>query len=853
MAQGCPELASRLSNLSNSLFRKFGYFGNPDDLDRAILTCRKAISLVPEDDPTRPIYLFTLPKFLLTRFDKFGDLEGAVSTSEEALRLAPGGHPERANCLACLSNSLRYKFMLTHNPDDLELAITNYDEAVRLTPEDHSMLPTYLANLAVALQTRFTLSGELSDLDGSQLAYEKAILLTPARHSNRTLLLSKLCICLGFRFDLHRNANDLERAITTCDTAALLTPEGHPDQSRYFGNLGRLYHTRFQHRADLFPSASVSLNIVDRIPASFPSHSSSLEDVTLMQCAVAGECGENDDLDRALSYLRRSMLCTSARPGMRFRNAHCLARIALDNDQLECALEGFSTAIDMLPLIAWRGTNELTQLEQLRSHAQGFACDAASCAILLGKPERAVELLVQGRSIFWFQASELRSDLSDLQASEPDLAAKLDSVRRALDIGSREDSFIDTANQESAELVTQRYHRLAQEFEQLLKEIRQIDRFKTFLLPAAFGQLRHAAAGGPVVVLNASTLRCDALLVTCKKPVKVTPLETTSRQELQGLAQSLREVIQRFESRQIAGEELDDRLLIVLHRLWTSVVEPVLTHIPQPGKATLNCLWWCPTGPFTSLPIHAAGIYPPDGGHSNLADILTSSYASTLGSLLHAQPSPAKPQPDFRVLGTALLMPPQRHPGMARLDYAADEIKIMKDLSSLIPFELELLNGKKSKVESVMAALRRCPWAHFSCHGVQESDKPLESFLCLYDANLTVSKIASVQLPHAEFAFLSACHTAVGSVAFEDEAFHVAAGLQFAGFRSVVGTLWFVSDKHAPQVTARVYEHLFASDVACPDRPDPTKAAFALGKAMRFFRDENIPLHIWVPFIHLGV
>ncbi|KAG1718847.1 uncharacterized protein EDB91DRAFT_1183339 [Suillus paluster] len=36
--------------------------------------------------------------------------------------------------------------------------------------------------------------------------------------------------------------------------------------------------------------------------------------------------------------------------------------------------------------------------------------------------------------------------------------------------------------------------------------------------------------------------------------------------------------------------------------------------------------------------------------------------------------------------------------------------------------------------------------------------------------------------PQAEFAFLSACHTATG--------------LQFSGFKSVIGTLWVVDDEN---------------------------------------------------------
>ena len=52
----------------------------------------------------------------------------------------------------------------------------------------------------------------------------------------------------------------------------------------------------------------------------------------------------------------------------------------------------------------------------------------------------------------------------------------------------------------------------------------------------------------------------------------------------------------------------------------------------------------------------------------------------------------------------------------------------------------------------------------------------------------------------AEFAFLGACETAVGGSRLPEEAINLAAGMQFAGYRHVIGTLWSVADT----ATARV-------------------------------------------------
>ncbi|KAG2131230.1 uncharacterized protein EDB93DRAFT_1164327 [Suillus bovinus] len=74
--------------------------------------------------------------------------------------------------------------------------------------------------------------------------------------------------------------------------------------------------------------------------------------------------------------------------------------------------------------------------------------------------------------------------------------------------------------------------------------------------------------------------------------------------------------------------------------------------------------------------------------------------------------------------------------------------------------------------------------------------QPYNSHFVMRDQPLTLLDIMERDNPHAEFAFLSACpsHTAVGDEKTPDEVIHLAAGLQFSGFKSVVGTLWEVDD-----------------------------------------------------------
>src|SRR5262249_46884578 len=81
---------------------------------------------------------------------------------------------------------------------------------------------------------------------------------------------------------------------------------------------------------------------------------------------------------------------------------------------------------------AWRGTSRPSR-EQLLADWRGLATDAAACAIAAGQPDRAVELLEQGRGGLWSQLLETRTDLTALHESHSCLAARLDAVRANLD------------------------------------------------------------------------------------------------------------------------------------------------------------------------------------------------------------------------------------------------------------------------------------------------------------------------------------------------------------------------------------------------------------------------------------
>jgi len=117
------------------------------------------------------------------------------------------------------------------------------------------------------------------------------------------------------------------------------------------------------------------------------------------------------------------------------------------------------------------------------------------------------------------------------------------------------------------------------------------------------------------------------------------------------------------------------------------------------------------------------------------------------------------------------------------------------------------------------------------------------------DQPLSLLDIAQTDLSHHEFAFLSACETAVGDSGTPDEVIHLAAGLQFAGVKSVIGTFWTVEDSTVKHLVKAFYKEL------CGDgKMNSKRAARALHRAVKSLASEqDIPFDQRIVFMHIGV
>jgi hypothetical protein len=190
------------------------------------------------------------------------------------------------------------------------------------------------------------------------------------------------------------------------------------------------------------------------------------------------------------------------------------------------------------------------------------------------------------------------------------------------------------------------------------------------------------------------------------------------------------------------------------------------------------------------LPLHAAGVYSGSQKES-CSDYVVSSYTPTLSALLRAREEPIKLLPAQIQL---LLVSEGRAkskdlPVLVSVDRECEEIMQVAK-SDCIPIIDHMIGD--TTVSRVLQGLSSANIVHLACHGIQDTQDAVASGFCLGDGNLTLSDLMDTDLDHAFLAFLSACETAKGDEKQPDQTVHLAAAMLFAGFRSVIATMWCV-------------------------------------------------------------
>jgi hypothetical protein len=483
--------------------------------------------------------------------------------------------------------------------------------------------------------------------------------------------------------------------------------------------------------------------------------------------------------------------------------------------------------------------------------------DYASYQTQNGQVKEAVETLERGRALIWSEMRGLRTSTDQLRAADPALAYKfadinqrLESVTMSVALGDDDDeigrSETGTGYRKHSIghlVLTQRS--LLEDRNSLISRIQSLPGFEHFLKQPPFDFLNSAASHGTVIIINQSQAHFPSHILLLRKDSH--PFIITTPSSFHDRANRLENELLRVRKEKGPGsKDYGVTLASVLSDLYELVGKPVIERLRKLKVTEKSRIWWCPTGSFCSLPLHAMGPIPSDDCKElYFSDLYIPSYTPSLSALIESRKcGPFSDASDNLKPSILLVAQPETLPG------AFGEIRAIQ--TTKIP--MTTLISAMATPETVIKGLKDHRFAHFVCHGSLEADKPFDASLELHKANLTLLAIVRSQLPAAEFAFLSACHTAElteGSVA--DEGLHLAAAMQYCGFRSVVGTMWAMADTDGADISKHFYKAIFADKVDQTGVPYHERSARALQVAVKKLRKKRgVTLERWVNFVHYG-
>ncbi|KAJ7277673.1 CHAT domain-containing protein, partial [Mycena rebaudengoi] len=834
--EGDPNLAGRLQSLAALFTDRYQRLGDMKDLEAALQNDQAAVEQTPKGHPDLASHLQNLAVSLRDRYQRAGDikdLEAALQNNQDAVEQTPEGHPNLAGRLQSLAASFTARYQRLGNIRDLEATLQNDQAAVAQTPEGHLDLPGRLQNLGVSFRARYKRLGDVKDLEAALQNNQAAVEQTPDGDPELATRLQSLAASFTDRYQRSGNMKDLEAALQHDQAAVEQTPEGHPALPGRLHNLAVSLRDRYERSGDIRDLEAALQNdqaAVAQTPEGHPDLAGHLQSLAVLFTIQYEQSGDVKNLEAALSGYNKSFQSHTSDLVQSWRSALKWAFLAKAHRPSDTP-KAYSAAFHLLPEILWIGSSvSVRQDVNMRINVSQATSDAvAACIDSLNLP-LAVELLEQGLGTTFQQLLQLKTNVDFLPQMEAD---KLRLLSVDLYSGKAEHP-----------------QRVAADRNTLINEIRNRPGLENFLRPRPYRDLCQASQHGPIVILNSQHDHCDSIILLnpTSDPLHLA-LSLVSVDHLKAQKSLLRDLIK---GRNVRSRELPQARLYgyqegievgmdgYLSWVWTCIVQPIYVTLNAVGSTPLNGitsgrLWWCPTGDFTGLPLHAA----------DSTDQFIQSYTPTLGALLEANSKPLSADPPHIGLVGVTHTGPQRDQELPGVE---EEIATINSIARK-QYQVQSLIGENTTVDSVKQALHDCAWMHLACHGEQNIIEPPKSCLQLYGGTLELETILQMSLPNAEFVFLAACQTAKGDAALVNESFHLGGGFIAAGFQGAIATMWSMMDEDGPVVAETVYSHLLGSG----HRPRASDAAKALQLAVRRLRDAGVPYERWVPFIHLGI
>ena len=744
------------------------------------------------------------------------NLNEATICAELACSLTPQGHPLRSIRLNNLATCFGRRFERFCNVEDINKALDIGSEAFKACPQDSPNLMTHANSIGSFYGLRYQRLGSVEDLEAAIYWVTYAICLAQVHSLDPADLYSNLGVMMSWKYQLTGDVSDLKEALQH-STVAVLEPHDQPHIASSMTNL-----------ADLLASGD------------FESYN-------------MGTRGDS------LDYYSQVWHCESSSPMDRLQAARKASIQLNDLGRWEESSQLLVRAVELLSDIGSRLLCQEDQQYVLKEFAS-LGTLSAAVKFQAGKSVlRILRVLELGRGLIASLAPHLEEDLklySEVDLSTTTWDAKVHPAGVCTSIQGAPSLALHTRNDPSgltpgSDCQKDNLPESMFQFGAGTASLRIFD--ENFMQ----NQLTGLASSGPLVVINESPIRCDAILIESNRLFHL-PLRDLNSKAISDWNRKFKR-LRSFDGHKDGKTKVLEQLDF-LAWLWTVVAKPVLDALgfsSRPIDKPLPRVWWILTGQLSQLPIHAAGRWNEDPRESVMERVI-SSYSPSIKALVHSR---QKSSVSYDNTLNHVVVAMHKTPDLPRLNRAKEEVDwIAKALSVRCwPHSnnntISLYNPTKQVVLEQMAGAHVF---HFAGHGRTNPTDPWSSYLALNDWQqdpLTVQGLLNLQRRPANpfLAYLSACGTGTNAAEdLRDAPVHMVSAFQIAGFRHTIGSLWEVED----QVAVEMAEEFYTALISAEHVNDYAVAASIHHAAMRL-RDkvtERLPEDVlgWAAYVHFG-
>ncbi|KAF9554918.1 hypothetical protein CPC08DRAFT_151912 [Agrocybe pediades] len=714
-----------LGNTSSSLFETTG---KVEDIHEVVEYYKKALSSAekfPLMVRSKPMYYFGLGNAFFSRFqtwDQAADLNQSIVFYEEAVKNTHPGDMRQFSRVRSLCWTLLHRCRVTNDRKSLVAAQKTLQETLEGPPIPNAQHISFLQNI---LGMSYLIEYDRSDNDVS--FFDKAAeCFYAAAHSGSTIAKEIYPPTINL---LKTSIGKYSKTRNPVDFAKVVEQFGKLQQIVLLENASiREMHGLTNILADL----AVQIYDIQNIPQ-FGMVALRIFTVVAAEQAAFPEI-------RLFAFMQCSRL------------AYELTQSA------DVARRCLVKALEILPEAILIGPNRSDQLRSAK-RLSVLPRFLLSFSIAAGdNPADTLVLYEQSRSILWNRLIDSKTDLSRLREVDGELAKKFEQIRINLSRASSQAVVTGTSIDDRV-----KHHVLNNEYRETLRLIRATKGFERFLLLDEAKDLIPHAANGPIVILNSTKYRGDALIVTPEGVINV-PLphfiqDTAIEKSVQVILASRQAGINPQRAFTMFQE--------VMIWLWDVVASPIFEKLGFLGRKSdddlLPRVWWVSSTWFAHLPIHAAGDHAKamqTGEACTVMDRVVSSYIPTLRALDFVRQSASKFAASKTGSGSVLLVKMPTTPDDVDLPGASQEIESVAE--SLNPnLDIKVLN--RPKRQEVVSALQKASMAHIACHGTAEQDDPSLSKIKFQDWKTNPFDVRFLlrnsAFKNLELVYLSACET----------------------------------------------------------------------------------------------